>query len=528
MVGIKENILPPSLKSQLSGIRQTNAAFETASLRLASGQRVASVFDDPINFVAAKNLREQSSDLTRLRDSISLSKRVIENTLDATKTLEKLLQQTESIVRTTQEELSAGISTEDLSFIEEEEFDLNIPVLQNEILQDNPVAYYRLNETSGTTAQESTGTAGTFDASYQNGVNLGAEPLYKNNGTFSADFDGINDFVAVPDSGLINTSPTAQRSVELTFNADEIASRQVLYEEGAGVNGFTIYIDDGNLRVTAEDDDGANRFFDIDIKAPIEAGKTYNVGFVFDRFTSSFTGYLNGQEIGSVSVFNENFPSHSGDIGIGAANQSVQFHDGESSVSQGFHFNGRISDVAIYNNALTAEDFERRTQALQDPTGIRFINTEYDELRNQIDNLVGDSRFNGINLLKGDELLTFFNADRSSFLNIQGVDLSADSLKLERFNFNDPVEVGNILNDVREALQKTRNFGRRLTTGLNSITIRETFIKETINTFTLAADDLTQANQNEEAVKLLQSQTSRQLQFALLGSGGSSLADILV
>jgi hypothetical protein len=65
---------------------------------------------------------------------------------------------------------------------------------QDEVLADNPVAYYRFEETSGTTANDS--TANSNDGTYQNGVLLnqpGASQLGR-----AAGFDGASQYVATP------------------------------------------------------------------------------------------------------------------------------------------------------------------------------------------------------------------------------------------------------------------------------------------------------------------------------------------
>jgi len=63
---------------------------------------------------------------------------------------------------------------------------------QDEVLADNPVAYYRFEETSGTTARDSTANAN--DGTYMNGVLLN-QPSAANLGK-AARFDGIDDFVS--------------------------------------------------------------------------------------------------------------------------------------------------------------------------------------------------------------------------------------------------------------------------------------------------------------------------------------------
>ena len=231
--------------------------------------------------------------------------------------------------------------------------------LAAEILQDTPVAYFDLNDTSGTTIDNQGSLDASVDGTTVGGPVLGGTALYIGGGA-SIDFDGVDDGIRIPDSPSINETNQAQRTVELVFNADDITTRQVLYEEGATVNGLTIYVDGGNVFITAEDD---GNFADVNISAAINVGQTYHVAFVFDQPTNSFTGYLDGVNIGSVGVGNQVFPAHGGDIGIGYAPDGVQFHDGEA--GGGFFFDGRISDVAIYNTALSAAEIAARSNIVQ-------------------------------------------------------------------------------------------------------------------------------------------------------------------
>lgn len=225
--------------------------------------------------------------------------------------------------------------------------------LSNDILDGSPVAYWPLHDTSGTNIVNEGIDGSAIDGTSVGGPTLDAGALYIGGGT-SIDFDGVNDGISIPDSADINTGTYAQRTVELVFNADDVTTRQVLYEEGAAVNGLTIYLDSGRVYITGEDD---GNWVDADIHASVSTGTTYHVAFVFDQATNSLTGYLDGTNIGSVSVGNQVFPSHSGDIGIGYAPDGVQFHDGEDN-SGGYNYNGRISDVAIYNSALTATELQ--------------------------------------------------------------------------------------------------------------------------------------------------------------------------
>ena len=217
------------------------------------------------------------------------------------------------------------------------------------ILSDGAGGYWALNETSGTVA-DNLGTVGAaIDGTINGAPTLGAAELYTGGGA-SIDFDGANDGILIPDDASINTGTYTEKTVELVFNADDVTTRQVLYEEGGGTHGFSIYLDGGNVYVTGEHD---GVWIDANINAAVATGTTYHVAFVFDQAADSFEGFLDGVSMGSVSVGGATFPSHSGDVGIGYAPDGLQFHDGEDG-SGGYYFDGRISDVAIYTTALSA------------------------------------------------------------------------------------------------------------------------------------------------------------------------------
>ncbi len=231
------------------------------------------------------------------------------------------------------------------------------------IISSGPDAYWDLNETAGGTADNQGNVGAGIDGTLVGGVTLNAGALYTNGGT-SMDFDGSTGGILIPDDAAINTGTYTERTVELIFNADDVsagAGRQVLWEEGAGTNGLTIYIDTGTLYVTGEDD---GDWVDANLNAAIVAGTSYHVAFVFDQPNNSFEAFLDGVSMGSVTVNNAVFPSHSGDVGIGYAPDGVQWHDGESG-GGGFYFDGRISDVALYNTALSSTEIQNHYNAMQ-------------------------------------------------------------------------------------------------------------------------------------------------------------------
>src|SRR6188508_2312800 len=71
------------------------------------------------------------------------------------------------------------------------------------VLSDNPRAYWRLGETSGTSAADVTGgNPGT----YGGGVTLGQPGALVGDSDTAASFDGVNDTVVVPDSSSLDAT----------------------------------------------------------------------------------------------------------------------------------------------------------------------------------------------------------------------------------------------------------------------------------------------------------------------------------
>ena len=226
------------------------------------------------------------------------------------------------------------------------------------ILDDNPVGYWILNEGSGTTITNYGSDGSSIDGSLVGGGTLSSGTLYGTDDN-SIDFDGTNDGILIPDSVNINTGTYTEKTVELIFNADDVMSRQVLYEEGGGTHGFSIYLFNNNVYVTGEHD---GVWVDANISSGVSINTTYHVAFVFDSAANRFEGFLDGVSMGSVTVGSATFPSHGGDIGIGYSPDSWQTHDGE--FGSGFYFDGQITDVAVYTSALTSTQLMERVDIM--------------------------------------------------------------------------------------------------------------------------------------------------------------------
>jgi hypothetical protein len=203
------------------------------------------------------------------------------------------------------------------------------------VLADSPAAYWRLDEGSGTVAGDASGhgNAGT----YQNGPTLGAPGLI-GGGNTAVSFDAVDDRVFVPDSASL--SPTSAVSVEGWVNGTGFASSP---------GGFRTVVNKGNsywLRVDNMSGVQRARFFIRDggtyygVTAggvALIAGSTYHLVGAYDGSTLHI--YVNGIDQGSA-------------VHVGAVDDSTI--PLVISVSSGSVWDGRLDEIAIYSQALSA------------------------------------------------------------------------------------------------------------------------------------------------------------------------------
>lgn len=152
---------------------------------------------------------------------------------------------------------------------------------------------------------------------------------------------------------------------------------------------------------------------------------------------------------------------------------------------------------------------------------------DYNTIRTQINELVEDSGYRGVNLLNGDTLETYFNEDRSNKLSTFGTKLDADGLGLAAADFSTLETIETTATEARNGLTALRSFGGTLSNSLSVIQTREDFTKSLVETLNEGSDKLTIADQNEEGAKLLALQTRQQLGVTALSLAAQAQQSVL-
>ncbi|WP_237152545.1 flagellin N-terminal helical domain-containing protein [Oryzibacter oryziterrae] len=160
--------------------------------------------------------------------------------------------------------------------------------------------------------------------------------------------------------------------------------------------------------------------------------------------------------------------------------------------------------------------------------------SEYNNLLGQIEDLAKDSGYNGKNLLSGDDVKVVFNEKTGSeqaSLSITGVDYSntSSALSLSDLTAGDWASgttgdnnINGAIDKLNNALTTLRNQASTFGTNLTVVQNRQDFTKNMINTLQEGADNLTNADTNEEGAKLLALQTRQSLSSTALSMASSA------
>jgi hypothetical protein len=214
---------------------------------------------------------------------------------------------------------------------------------QDTVLDSGPVSYWRLGESSGTSATDSKGgRTGT----YTNG------PTLSQNGALAADadtatgLDGSNDYVNVPWAAALNP---AQYTLELWARPTGAANTwrtaaSTWQQNGADWQGYALGLDDTNHWMAQT----GNGTVAVAVTGPTVVYNTWtHVVETYDGATLRL--YVDGASAGSLAT-----------TSYAAAPSPMAFEIGAeySGGTRVAFFPGQIDDVAFYNTALTATQIQ--------------------------------------------------------------------------------------------------------------------------------------------------------------------------
>lgn len=553
-------VLTAAMRNNLLSLQSTQRLIDTTQLRLATGLKVNSALDNPQNFFASQALSNRASDLGRLLDGISQSIRTIEEADKGVTALNSLLEQASAIVQSARDELAASegearaIGEVDLRDITNltaavgagglgiaNGTTFNVVTVNDEGDQISETITISTGDTAqglaaritdvfkddhGGEITASVTAEGYFSIQSSDGrsfriVSAGATPATNANWTAL----GMGDYFEDEDSGGATRAAATivagntLSSISLYENAGDVV------EAGDAIAGATFQDAAGNdvLEGFAVGDtirfDVNTDTTNYNVTVTLAAGTTWqdvvdtinnhvDVGDYIEASFNSKTGQINfsslSDQVNTFGITTDAAAAASFDIGLGDPTGEMD------PVTMA----GGNAEERVYS-------FNSSTEALDN------LAKDYNSLREQIDTLVNDAQYRGVNLLNGDNLVTYFNENNSSSLTTEGQIFTADGLGVNAASFRSSAEIEESAVQARDALAAVRSFGSSLANNLSVIQTRREFTEGTIVTLNAGASDLTRADENEEGANLLALQTRQQLGVTSLSLASQSQQSVL-
>ena len=154
---------------------------------------------------------------------------------------------------------------------------------------------------------------------------------------------------------------------------------------------------------------------------------------------------------------------------------------------------------------------------------------QFNEIMRQIDKLAKDSGYKGINLLQMNTLTVIFNEDRSSQIEVKGVDASSTGLKISNpvDSWQADEDINKSITEAENAISELRIMASDYGNYYSIVQNRQDFTKNLINVLTEGADNLTLADMNEESANMLALQTRQQLAINSLSLASQAAQGVL-
>ncbi len=552
--------LGSSITNNLLSIQNTQRLVDQTSLRLATGLKVNSALDNAQNYFAARSLNNRASDLTRLLDGIKLNIKTVQQANTGVEALSELVDQGQSIAQQAVDLIAQApkepivIGNKDISQVADLTTLDGINAGDRIAFGTRPpdsIIYAPLVRsftiTAGLSANELVSRINTLNDLIPNIVDVqltedgflqfGAPGDYSFNIEFLSASGTDSDNQALASAlGYSEIAPllgdgTGNNEVQFTLhNSRTLTSFQLF---NAATNQTATRYDPIS---SLEGPGDSLIFFSLDSAADIfEIGVNdedrVSININSTTTVQDFLDAING-DASLNTLIEAGFDEGEGRITIEAIDLSVEkvqtsiVSDGLAAAFFGFNIGppiyGTGADVDVIHLGTIGGTFLDELRALEE---------DYSDVLQAIDDITKDSNFRGINLLAGDDLTTFFNEDLSSSLLTEGINFTALGLDLQEASFRNAADAQVSLDVAAQARDTVRQYASTLANNLSVIENRLDFTRENINISKAGADDLTQADLNEEGAILLALQTRQTLGVTALSIGvqqGAGIIDIFV
>lgn len=572
--------LTASMRSNLLSLKNTQKLFDSTQDKLSTGYKVNSAMDNPSSYFTAQSLNARADDLSTLLDSIGQAISTLQTADKGITSLQDFVSQAKSIANSARD--TANVSAKVTSTVK---FDKNAlksqkvvgDAVPNAAADDKMVIRYgdstKLTGTTnvkedsdlaklgfGDTANTDAGSIVVDGKEYKINVNAdenSMERSYANASVFKIVSKTGADYVVQDADG--NKYSWSGTIAQTTGDTHDAAVGDTIKATGVKAK----VTEDGKTALTgnfALTDDGANNYQAATVNASIkDAVNTINVKK--DATVEDFSKVVEtmiGTKVFDVSIEDSNLVFKTLDttsvevkgklaevFGLDAG-QEITLEGDDTAESLRLKINALEGIAAEFdeNGKLVVKSAEGDdlviSGALAEKLGISGAVTngsneraayakQFDSVLKQIDELVQDTSYKGINLLKGDNLTVVFNESRTSTLELKGVTFDSTGLGFtaSKNEWISTTDIDESLDQITKATSMLRAQASEFGQNLSTVQIREDFTENMINNLTTGADKLTLADANEEAANLLALQTRQSLATNSLSLASQSAQSVL-
>jgi flagellin-like hook-associated protein FlgL len=482
--------LSAGVRANLLSLQNTASLMQTTQNRLATGKKVNSALDNPLNFFTSSSLGARANDLSGLLDSMSNGIQTIQAANNGLTAITSLVQQLQATVSQARSDSSSGTVT--------------------------PGAALTLSGTTNTS--NATNNKLTFSVANGISVDINTDP-----GVTAASMTATTTAAISAGAGSVTISSAdlnggAAVSVALA-NGDTMAQAVTKINNALGASSPVQASLDSTNHLVLTSSTGNN--ITIADAAGNSNGTTAALGFTSGQ--SSTNGVV-GTPLTVDQI-------------VSAVNSSTALSSQvkASKDSTGHLVLQNLTATAVTVKGLTAAAVTGKatdTQTLAAGTGgglssvRQSLLTQYNALRTQIDQATGDSGYNGVNLLNGDTMKVNFNENATSSVNVQTKDANGAAFAINSTNlgidvstsgqFADNTQLDALSSTLTSALTTLRTQASALGSSLSVVQTRQDFTKSMINTLQTGADGLVLADTNQEGANLLALQTRQSLSTTAL------------
>ncbi len=484
--------LTASMRSNLQSLKTIALQMGKTQNILSTGMRVNSAIDNATSYYQARRLTNRAADLNNLLDAMGQGIQTIQAATEGLNNATTLLEQ--AIVVANQALMLNEIEvseTEDVIFMPKD-----VPYkYQLTYLQSSGTQYID----TGFSTAEYNGNFG-YKLDYQVAGNYNSASVLTckvNNSTRYGNLFHTGGkaqvYVGTGQQGIMpNFSETEINHVEFSVNND-IKQYTITNNGETLVKNFT--------------------------------GSTLGSGLNYTLFAGNNAGQI--KEFGSFRVYKLQFFDSNNQlvkdlIPVVDMNDNVCMYD---NVSGTFLYNSGTGDF-IAGEIIPMEEpvivikKELKGKAAEYQNQLNSILNEYT-------NLLNDCKYNGINLLKGNDLNISLSETNNCKFRIKGKDFSTTSIGLEYADWTSKNDIEKSIRELANTINEIEKFQSELGNNYNIIQTRSSFTEAFCDILETGADNLLLADMNEASAEYLMLQTRQQLATNSLSLAAQSAQSVL-